>query len=91
MNTHADGTPDGQTITAEPSLTALQQEFPRYRIWREDVCGRARYIARSLEHGLHPHTVITDDLDEMQAALEPSQYAPLVPFSTTVPNVATQP
>jgi len=69
-------------------LTALQHEFPRYRISREEICGRVRYAARSLEHGLRPHTVITADLDELHAALEPSQYAALIPFSARVPNVA---
>jgi SAM-dependent methyltransferase len=74
--------------TTPDPLLALQHEFPRYRIWQETTCGRARYVARSLEHGLRPHTVITGDLDELQAALEPSQYAALIPFSPDVPNVA---
>jgi len=78
----------GQVAEAPDPLLALQHEFPRYRISQEEICGRVRYAARSLEHGLRPHTVITGDLDEMQAALEPSQYAALIPFSTEVPNVA---
>jgi hypothetical protein len=32
-------------------LTALQEEFPCFRIWREETCDRARYIARSLHPG----------------------------------------
>jgi O-methyltransferase involved in polyketide biosynthesis len=75
------------TAPSDP-LAALQHEFPRYRICQESVCGRVRYVARSLEHGLRPHTVITDDLAELQAALEPSQFAALIPFSSEVPNVA---
>ena len=69
-------------------LLAIQHQFPRYRICQETTCGRVRYVARSLEHGLRPHTVVTADLEELQAALEPSQYAQLIPFSTEVPNVA---
>jgi O-methyltransferase involved in polyketide biosynthesis len=88
---HPSGTTD-QAVTeskAPPDpLLALQHEFPRYRIWQEAICDRVRYVARSLEHGLHPHTVITDDLEEMRAALEPSQYAALIPFNADVPSVA---
>src|SRR5712691_646670 len=73
--------------TPDP-LLALQHQFPRYRISQESVCDRVRYVARSLEHGLRPHTVITDDLAEMRAALGPTQYAQLIPFSPDVPNVA---
>src|SRR5712691_7121504 len=73
--------------TPDP-LLALQHQFPRYRICQEITCGRVRYVARSLEHGLRPHTVITDDLAELQAALEPTQYAQLITFSPDVPNVA---
>jgi O-methyltransferase involved in polyketide biosynthesis len=73
---------------APDPLLALQHQFPRHRICQETTCGRVRYVARSLEHGLRPHTVVTDDLEEMRAALEPSQYTPLIPFSPDVPNVA---
>ena len=62
--------PAGTRAAAAPDpLLALQHEFPRYRIWQEATCGRVRYTARSLEHGLHPHTVITGDLAELRAAL----------------------
>jgi O-methyltransferase involved in polyketide biosynthesis len=88
-HTQAAQSDDAARPTAAPDpLLALQHEFPRYRIWREAICGRIRYNARSLEHGLHPHTVVTSDLDELQAALEPSQYTALIPFSTDAPNVA---
>src|SRR5450755_145808 len=60
---------ESQAPHAAPDLASLQAEFPRYRIWREGICGRVRYVARSLEHGLRPHTVVTGDLAEMQAAL----------------------
>jgi S-adenosyl methyltransferase len=79
---------ESQAPHAAPDLASLQAEFPRYRIWREGICGRVRYVARSLEHGLRPHTVVTGDLAEMQAALEPSQYAALIPFRPEAPNVA---
>jgi hypothetical protein len=46
-------------------------EFPAFRIWRESICGRVRFIACRLHPDLHPHTVITADLDELRAALAP--------------------
>lgn len=73
------------------TLGVLQAEFPRYRIWREDICGRVRYIARSLEGGLRPHTIVTADLAEMRPALEPSQYALWTPFSTETEHQASAP
>src|ERR1022692_966284 len=56
-------------------LAGLREEFPCFRIWRERTCDRIRYVARSLHPGLNPHTVVTDDLDELRAALEPSRHA----------------
>ena len=50
-------------------LPALQQQFPAFYIWRENVHGRRRYVARSLRLSVNPHTVITDDPDELRAAL----------------------
>lgn len=60
---------DAETAPAAHSLTALQQEFPQFQIWREITLGRARYNARSLHPGTHPHTVITPDPGELRAAL----------------------
>jgi anti-sigma regulatory factor (Ser/Thr protein kinase) len=52
-------------------LPALRQQFPAYRIWREDTCGRARYVAQRARPGLHPHTVVTEDPAELRTALDP--------------------
>jgi hypothetical protein len=81
------------TGTASPAkvqdeLAALGADFPAYRIWRENLCGRIRYNAYRQQPGAHPHTVITADLAEMRAALEPSRYAALIPFQPTTPNIA---
>ena len=54
-------------------LTVLRAEFPAYRIWREEVPDRPRYVARSRHQGLHPHTVVTPDLRELRDALRPEQ------------------
>jgi hypothetical protein len=69
LNTHDDDSHSGDTATAAHSLTALQEEFPQFRIWREITLGRARCNARSLHPGTHPHTVITPDPGELRAAL----------------------
>jgi hypothetical protein len=58
--------------TSRRQLAALRAEFPCFRIWREETCDRARYVARSLHPGLNPHTVMTDDMAELRAALEPA-------------------
>ena len=50
-------------------LIALRADFPAFRIWREIIPGRARYIARRLCPGPGPHTVVTDDLTELRTAL----------------------
>ena len=50
-------------------LACLREEFPGFRIWREEAWGRIRYIARSQQAGLNPHTVVTGDLGELRAAL----------------------
>lgn len=65
---------DAQTIrgpedTTPDPLPVLQQQFPAFRIWREHMYGRPRYVARSQHLSLNPHTVITDDPDELRAAL----------------------
>ena len=59
---------DGQAAPAShDQLAALRQEFPAFRIWREEICDRVRYNACRQQPGLHPHTVVTDDPDEMRA------------------------
>jgi O-methyltransferase involved in polyketide biosynthesis len=85
-NPHALGpTPDRAQAS---ELVTLQAEFPGYRIWREQIGGRVRYTACRRQPGLQPHTVVTDDLDELRAALEPSRYAALIPFRPETPNIA---
>lgn len=58
------GDEDGTT-----SLVALRADFPAFRIWREIIPGRTRYIARRLHPGSGLHTVVTDDLTEMRTEL----------------------
>jgi hypothetical protein len=66
----------GAPSSLDGQLAALQAKFPCFRIWRERTCDRDRVLARSLHPGLNPHTVITDDIAELRAALEPSQHTP---------------
>jgi hypothetical protein len=54
-------------------LPGLQADFPAFRIWREDVCGRICYVARRRRPDLHPHTCVTGDPDELRAALPPER------------------
>jgi len=53
-------------------LAVLQAEFPAFRIWQEQMPGRIRYVARSRDEGVNPHTVITADIDELREALQPA-------------------
>src|SRR5258708_37743967 len=62
----------GDGEAAPPShaqLAALCEDFPQFRLWREDDCGRVRFIARSRHPALNPHTVVTADPGELRAAL----------------------
>jgi hypothetical protein len=54
-------------------IPALREQFPGFRIWKEAIGERVRYIARSQQPGLNPHTVVTDDVGELRAALETAQ------------------
>ena len=69
-------------------LAVLRADFPAFKIWREHIPGRARYVARSLRDGLNPHTVVTSDLGELREALEPARAAGKIPFTTAQPNIA---
>ena len=73
---------------ASHDLIMLKAEFPAFQIWREDLPGRARYVARSLHAGLNPHTVVTSDLAELRDALEPAKTAGVVSFTVARPNIA---
>jgi hypothetical protein len=55
---------------ADPDeLALLAAGFPGFRIWREAVPGRVRYVARGVSLDARPHTVVTGDLAELRAAL----------------------
>jgi hypothetical protein len=53
----------------DAELASLQASFPQFRIWREMIHDRARYVAQRLNQDTHPHTVVTPDLDEVRATL----------------------
>ncbi len=53
----------------DSELASLQAGFPQFRIWRETIHDRARYVARRLNPDTHPHTVVTPDPDEVRVAL----------------------
>lgn len=56
-------------------LDQLRAEYPGFGIWREVTGDHARYVARRLNPGTHPHSVVTPDLTELRTALASS--APL--------------
>jgi hypothetical protein len=61
--------PDHDPAADAHELARLQADFPQFRIWRESLPGRSRYIARSQHLSVNPHTVITDDPAELRTAL----------------------
>jgi len=63
-----DSNPPSRPLAAD-HLAELRREFPQFRIWREILPGRSRYIARSQRVGLNPHTIVTDDVAELRSAL----------------------
>jgi O-methyltransferase involved in polyketide biosynthesis len=74
----------------DDELAAFRDEFPGFRIWREVIGDRTRYIARGAHLGISPHTVVTDELSELRTALgaDAGQQAATVPFDTRPPNIA---
>jgi hypothetical protein len=59
---------DPPTAPEDP-LVRLRADFPQFDIWRENICGRRRYVARSRHLSVNPYTVITEDPEELRAAL----------------------
>jgi hypothetical protein len=53
----------------EDPIVRLRADFPQFDIWRENIYGRRRYVARSRHLSVSPHSVITEDPDELRAAL----------------------
>ncbi len=54
---------------AAAELDRLQEEFPAFRIWREAMGDRVRYLARRRRPGTRPYAVITADPRELRTAL----------------------
>ena len=50
-------------------LEAARRDFPRYQIDVELAVDRRRYVARRIQPGPGPHTLITSDLAELRAEL----------------------
>jgi S-adenosyl methyltransferase len=85
----ADPAPPASSMLSEPDpLPGLRSDFPAFRIWREDVRGRVRYIACRQRRDLHPYAIVTDDPEELRAALAPAGETGLVPLSTETPSIA---
>jgi hypothetical protein len=57
---------------APDELAEIAAENPCHRVWRETTCDGIRYIAQSLDLGVHPHTLVTRSLPELRAALNAS-------------------
>lgn len=80
---------EGTEVTGRAdTLVSLREGFPAFRIWQEITGDRIRYVARSRRPGLNPHTIVTADLSELRAALEPSRGAALIPFNPATPSIA---
>ena len=50
-------------------LEAARLDFPRYQIDVERALDRLRYVARRIQPGPGPHTLVTSDLTELCAEL----------------------
>lgn len=53
-------------------LEAARRDFPRYQIDVELIVDRRRYVARRIQPGPGPHTLITSNLNELRVELEGS-------------------
>jgi hypothetical protein len=70
------GTTGGSESAGSPDrdeLTLLAAEFPAFRFWRQTFYDRTLYTAQSTSLSTRPHTVVTDDLGELRAALTVGQ------------------
>jgi hypothetical protein len=63
------------SIPEPDPLDALRAEFPGFRIWQETTCDRTIYNAISLRWEINPHTVVTDNLDELRGTLREARAA----------------
>jgi hypothetical protein len=61
--------PSGQRA----ELDAARRDFPGYRIEVEPRPGRCSFVARRTQPGPGPHTLITSDLTELRAELDPAR------------------
>jgi len=84
----ADPSPPATALSEPDPLPGLQAEFPAFRIWREDVSGRVRYVACGRNLGLPVHTVVTCDPDELRSALAPVRQVTTVPRGSEAPSIA---
>ena len=53
----------------EDPLPRLRADFPRYSFWLEHTPGRVRYVARRMDGGVGPHTLVTADPAELRREL----------------------
>ena len=70
------GTVGGSGSAGSPDhdeLALLASEFPAFRFWRQTFHDRTLYIAQGTSLSTRPHTVVTDDLGELRAALTAGQ------------------
>lgn len=56
----------------QAGLEAARRDFPRYQIDVELAVDRRRYVARRIQPGPGPHTLITSNLNELRAELDGS-------------------
>src|ERR1700730_10878343 len=75
---------------APDELASLREQFRGFRIWKEVIGERTRYIARRFDLEAHPHTAVTADLGELRAALSlgAEQQVAATPYDASVPNIA---
>jgi hypothetical protein len=67
------GMPDGGLPSIDhQELMALRADFPQFRISRETIMGRSRYVSLRQQPNAHPHTVVTQDPRELRAILQDS-------------------
>jgi len=72
--TPVSGSPASETAPPHDQLPGLRADFPCFRIWHEETCERAVFMSRSLHLEINPHTVMTGNIGELRAALEPARH-----------------
>jgi hypothetical protein len=66
-----------QALFRNREIARLRADFPGFHIWQEQTAKGVQYVATRVREGLHPHTVVASDCDNLRRHLVDADSAPL--------------